>query len=279
MASLFMEALIKYNPYHDRLGRFATANAATSFSIPKDPKLRDKAIERERQRTQRLVDSGAFETGTKTEAPKAENKNTEYKILEGKSAREWGENDSKEWADNLSIPEREAIRRYTEQSYEYNNLLRRGEKPDGGKKRVQEVEKDIALIDKALKKGKIGDNVIVYRGTSIQALGFPPKAKPTVQELEKLKGKTIVDKGFMSTTLDRKVISAFDGSTYSRQIVNIEIHVPKGTKGSYIGRVSKTPNEAEILFPKGTKMKIKEVKVETTGFNKKRISLITEVVI
>jgi len=55
MASLFMETLNKYNPYHDRLGRFATANEATSFSIPKDPKLRDKLIERERQRTEAMA--------------------------------------------------------------------------------------------------------------------------------------------------------------------------------------------------------------------------------
>ncbi len=48
--SLFYDILRKYNPYHDRLGRFSTANGAASFSIPKDPKLRDRIIGREREK-------------------------------------------------------------------------------------------------------------------------------------------------------------------------------------------------------------------------------------
>lgn len=44
----------KFNPYHDRLGRFATSNSHTSFTIrTKDPKKQhwaDRAIEREKAR-------------------------------------------------------------------------------------------------------------------------------------------------------------------------------------------------------------------------------------
>lgn len=39
---LFIETLAKYNPYHDRLGRFTTEANAAPFSLPKDEKLRAK---------------------------------------------------------------------------------------------------------------------------------------------------------------------------------------------------------------------------------------------
>ena len=55
-AKLFSE-IFKFNPYHDRLGRFTFANSATSFNFkPKDQNkntsvTHDKVIEREKQRT------------------------------------------------------------------------------------------------------------------------------------------------------------------------------------------------------------------------------------
>lgn len=47
-----LEAVTKFNPYHDRLGRFTTATGATSFTYkPGKGKIYDNAIAREKERT------------------------------------------------------------------------------------------------------------------------------------------------------------------------------------------------------------------------------------
>ncbi|MBQ5659063.1 MAG: hypothetical protein IIV02_06020 [Peptococcaceae bacterium] len=52
MAKSFLEAVKKFNPYHDRKGRFTTANGAEMFTYaPGKSKAHDKAIEREKERT------------------------------------------------------------------------------------------------------------------------------------------------------------------------------------------------------------------------------------
>ena len=51
MAKSFSEIVEKFNPYHDRLGRFATAGGATSFTYaPGKSKAHDMAIAREKER-------------------------------------------------------------------------------------------------------------------------------------------------------------------------------------------------------------------------------------
>ena len=55
-----IEEIEKFNPYHDRLGRFATAQGATSFTHrtrdPKKQHMADAAIAREKQRDAGLLD-------------------------------------------------------------------------------------------------------------------------------------------------------------------------------------------------------------------------------
>ena len=61
------DEILKFNPYHDERGRFATANGAASFTYaPGKSKAHDKAIEREKAR--RLAGGG----GGEKEEPKAQ---------------------------------------------------------------------------------------------------------------------------------------------------------------------------------------------------------------
>lgn len=58
MAKTFSE-IEKFNPYHDRLGRFTTAGAAASFTYaPGKSKAHDAAIAREKERTAKLSNPG-----------------------------------------------------------------------------------------------------------------------------------------------------------------------------------------------------------------------------
>lgn len=75
----------------------------------------------------------------------------------------------------------------------------------------------------------------MYRGTTNDALGY-------LQGLsdEELVGHVIRDGGFMSTTLLQE--SSFMGS------LQLEIAVPAGAPGAYVGSLSRFPDEAEVLF-------------------------------
>jgi hypothetical protein len=261
----------KYNPYHDSLGRFAAANGAAFFSIPKDPKLRDKLIEREGQRVKAAEEKEAADRAAAEAAKKPK-----FKILEGKAAIEYSKAQSDSWAVEISDAQRAAIRDYTENSYPINDYLRKSKVPEEGKKGIEIIETKVKLIDGALKKNITKEAITVYRGSSIEALGYDAKSKPTADDFAKLKGKVLKDKGFMSASMDKSVITGFDGSSWSKYVVHFEIKVPQGTKGSFINSASKTPNEAEFLFSKGSKMKIVDVQVKKT-FTKHEINIITEV--
>lgn len=51
MGETFKEVIEKFNPYHDRLGRFTTAEGAVSFTYsPGKSKAHDLAIAREKER-------------------------------------------------------------------------------------------------------------------------------------------------------------------------------------------------------------------------------------
>ena len=60
-ASTF-EDILKFNPYHDRLGRFTTAGAEASFTYaPGKSKAHDNAIERYKQRMASIAPTEAQE--------------------------------------------------------------------------------------------------------------------------------------------------------------------------------------------------------------------------
>lgn len=65
----FLEMLNKFNPYHDRLGRFANADGAASFTIrTKDPSKQhwaDRAVAREKERTKNMGGAETTQSGPK----------------------------------------------------------------------------------------------------------------------------------------------------------------------------------------------------------------------
>lgn len=73
-----IEEIEKFNPYHDRLGRFATADGATSFTFkPGQGKMYDNAIAREKQRDAGLIDNPKTNPKTKPkDKPKEKPKET-----------------------------------------------------------------------------------------------------------------------------------------------------------------------------------------------------------
>ncbi len=135
-----------------------------------------------------------------------------------------------QWTKSLTKEQYLAIREYTDTTYSNINASLRGK--DGFLPGNLEKATEIHM---ALQNAKIPHSCTVYRGVTSDALGYLQKLND-----EEMVGHVIRDGGFMSTTL--KPESAFCGS------VQLEIEVPAGAPGAFIGAISCYPDEDEVLF-------------------------------
>lgn len=140
--------------------------------------------------------------------------------------------DAAEWIKSLSDEEKRAIRKYTGNGdarpklYQRINEMLRGDAAEDKTLRYYAEQ-----ISSALKRSTIGQNVICYRGSSVNPFG-----KADV-------GSVVSFSQFLSTS----VISSrsFDAG------VTFTIYVPKGKSGvAYIEELSEYPKQREILFDK-----------------------------
>lgn len=192
-------------------------------------------------------------------AKKAKAAASGIKYLDNLDGEVWGESKFKKWYKGLSEKEIDALASYKSSTFDQgvgkeifediNDYLRKGEKISSGNKKL------IPLIDKALSKGVIPDDIIVYRGTS----------KRMIELLEKKVGKVVRDKSFMSTTLYKGTADDFAGLHNG---VTLKIKVPKGTRGAYLGFEDidyQALSEGEVLLQRGAKMRVlgKRYKVTT----------------
>lgn len=159
----------------------------------------------------------------------------------------------RQWQESLSAQEKSAVYDYTGEAYENINQVMRGQ----ASAFAAGNRETAALLRGALSKAKIPEECVVYRGASLEALG-------AYQHLsdQELIGKTIRDRGFMSTSLREK--DSFGGK------VKLKITVPKGANGAYVGYISQYGhNESEVLFCDGQVMKI--TGVTRSAFGKRTI--------
>ena len=174
-----------------------------------------------------------------------------FNELKAKDVDAWGGKHYDSYIKSLSKKEQDAITDYTGGGFEdINNYLR------GQTTKISAAHKNaIKNATAALEKSTVPENITVHRG--IRAFG-------PFKDLKKLKpGSTFEDKGFGSTSMDESKLFGSD--------VKIKIHVPKGTKGAYIAKLSQFRAEKEFLLPPGTKYRIKTV-------NAKKKTVIVEVI-
>ncbi|MBC1777172.1 ADP-ribosyltransferase, partial [Listeria seeligeri] len=149
---------------------------------------------------------------------------------------------------SLSPTEIQAITDYTDIWY-YGNM--NGYLRGSVEKLVPGNFERIERLINALSKAELPNNITVYRGTNLEIFDNLLNLKNT--DYKDLIGKTIEEKGFMSTTSLKN--QEFSGD------VTLVINAPKGSKGAYLGHFSNSPKEAEILFNAGQKMLVKDVKI------------------
>jgi len=136
-------------------------------------------------------------------------------------------------------------------TYQTSNYLQINGHLRGGKKISEENQEAIKNIDKALSKATVPRDVTVYRGIEVETL-----SDLLGSDQPGWVGQTIEDKAYISTTVNKK--RTFPG-------VSMEIRVPKGSKGGYLGNLpgGVHNNEQELLLGRGQKLLIK--KVESGG--------------
>jgi hypothetical protein len=159
----------------------------------------------------------------------------------------WGVSNYKNWRIGLLPEEKEAIKNYSN-SFELINFVLRY---DIKENRARLLLDEIGVITRALKKAEVPEPILVFRGTTKDALGRIAHLHP-----EELIGKTFTEKAFMSTSLLplKRFVDPVRG-------LHMVIKVPKGANGAHIGPLSNFPFEEEILFPPGQKMIIKEAMI------------------
>ena len=186
------------------------------------------------------------------------------------------------WLKNLSSYEVESIHEYTTAMYEdYNHVLREGkqgflDKITGGssqklsdeiKKWYNDIEKKSEQIISAISTYKAEKTFKTYRLFNQSEDDFLVNAV----------GKTLViDKGFMSTSLDKAVIEEFGGGDVE---IQLNIFIKKGQSvGAYISELSNYADEKEFIIKPNTRFKVLSETVQEMAFDTKRRIIEVEVV-
>ncbi|WP_242318978.1 ADP-ribosyltransferase [Bacillus cereus group sp. BfR-BA-01349] len=170
-------------------------------------------------------------------------------------AENWGIQTFAKWKTNLTVSEKDIVSKYTRSLYDpINEYLREN---NGILGRNTKLDKQITLLDAALKKSSIPQTLLVYRRVTEQQFGKDYNwlresdetlNKEKVLELEgQFKGKTFKQDSYMSTSLVQDPNSSFG----NRQSILLEITLPIGTHGAYIAEMSKYPDQLELLINRG----------------------------
>jgi hypothetical protein len=142
-------------------------------------------------------------------------------------------------ADPWKTGEKEALKKYTGGSYSaMNGALRHG---GGSPATISSNRKASAGMRPS------DENILLHRGCDFRQLGIEGNANA----IWGLTGKTLQDKGFMSTSVGGR--AAFGGT------VEMVVQVPKGTLLSYVDYFSSNRGENEIILKPGTKYKVLRV--------------------
>lgn len=169
-------------------------------------------------------------------------------------------NAGKEWIGSLSSEEISAIRDYTSNAYLNINGVLRGKE----KEFAEGYEEKAANLHRALRSSSIPCTCTVYRGASNETLGSFQNYSD-----DELTGCVLYDNGFLSTSLRPE--DAFSGD------IRMEISVPEGTRGAYVGYVSSAGHyEREVLLDCGQMMMITGVTRDLSGNRVVHVSVMQE---
>lgn len=217
---------VRYNPYHGPDGKFSGAHGGGKHGkIVLNKKAPKKA-------------TGV--AAAATSAPARDFAGAEHKDVKAHHAVM-----SADWAKGLSTKESGAVQGYSSSLYQEINGLHRHDKVSAGYDKAS-MRSISASMDKALDRASLKEPTTVYRGvSSIKALGLDPKS---------LVGGVIHDKAYLSTSLTPKIAERFTSKSKDGAVLRIK--APAGSKGASVAGLTNRKDEHEVLFHRGSKVRI-----------------------
>lgn len=156
----------------------------------------------------------------------------------------------KTWDSRLTDKEREALTIYTTERFiSINSGLRNGNLSAKDKAVVKDID---SALNKSITEGKntLYEHQRLYRATDNPIVNIA--VSQAIKDGKHI-GFTFTEKGFTSTTLDKKVADNYLRGNTPRMFV---IHVKPGTKAGDISKYSSYAKEKEVLIARDTKYKI-----------------------
>lgn len=127
------------------------------------------------------------------------------------------------------------------------------------KEKLKNLNDKILTLDKAFQRAKTSERLVVYRRVS--EWQFPLDKDFSLWEkdktidravlkeiIAKFSGKTFTEHGFLSTSLSKDPGKSFGDQRYP---VLLEVKIPQGTRGIYVGEISKYHDQNELLLKRG----------------------------
>lgn len=151
-------------------------------------------------------------------------------------------------ATQLSKSEIKPIQDYSGNEF-YNNI---NDSLRGIDTATPESTKIIESLDKTLSNAALPDNMTLYRGTSLDALGDLKNV--ALDSVDDLIGKPFTESAYMSTSTLDSVAKGFTKD------LHITIEASKGVQALDISSISRCPWEMEYLFARGQEMVITDAK-------------------
>jgi len=159
---------------------------------------------------------------------------SEFKVISTDTATAWYHKQK------ITGAQKSAMKKYTGSYYHtINSALRLKTKPGPS------VLADAKSMQDGMRP--LDQDILLHRGTSFDQFG----GVKSHEDLEKLLGKTVQDKAFMSSSVGGT--AAFGGS------VLMEIEVPKGTGAMFVKPFSHFANEREMLLSAGLRFRVLSV--------------------
>jgi SPP1 gp7 family putative phage head morphogenesis protein len=169
----------------------------------------------------------------------------EYQLVDKKGMKEW-EEEADRLFDELTANQSKALKMYSASDFYSMNKIQYD--ADYAKSllptklaEIKKMNKDAAA---AIDKGVVKSDIVVFRGENP---GITEKWQP---------GEIHTRKGFLSTALSKK--KAF----ITNESVCLEIRIPSGAIGAYIGHQSLAGNERELLLQADSSFKVIERKAK-----------------
>ena len=194
---------------------------------------------------------------TSKETPKQNYNVGKYKILRKEDFNQM-QKDTDKFYETLNDNEKKAFNKYTmEGYYDINRILTFPDKKDIdliSYRNLDDAKIDIGYIDDVMNKSKIKDDIVVYKGTN--SVFYENAIKNNKKEFE--------IPVYFSTSGNESIAQDFErrlsqkGKYIGHYGAVLEIHVPKGTKGLYLGDTynENYVNEFEIVLNRNLKYKI-----------------------